>query len=273
MVSKKQSVWLWVFAAIFTISIAFYQKMTGPTYPKRGTVELNGKEYKFKLLTSFDGDKAPIELKIPESVNGTVKYRIFRSKDEWKTINMVRKDETLFAELPHLPPAGKFEYIVTVNDGSKDYQLYETPVVIRYKGAVPLYILIPHIIFMFTAMLYSTRTGIEAIFKGSRTFRYTKVTLVSLFIGGLVLGPIVQKYAFGDFWTGWPFGGDWTDNKTIFAFLFWAIAGFALHKNKQNRLWPIIASIVLLSIYMIPHSMGGSELDPETGKVTTGMKK
>jgi hypothetical protein len=186
---------------------------------------------------------------------------------------MNREGEYLTVELPHLPPAGKFEYIVTINDNSKEYQLTETPVVIRYKGHVPLYILIPHIIFMFTAMLYSSRTGIEAIFKGSRTYRYTKVTIVSLLIGGLILGPIVQKFAFGDYWTGWPFGGDWTDNKTIVAFLFWAIAGFALHKNRQNRLWPIIASIVLLSIYMIPHSMGGSELDPETGKVTTGIKE
>jgi len=273
MVTETQSVWLWIFAVIFTISIALYQRITGPTYPKKGEVELNGDEYKYKLLTSYDGDKAPIKVKMPEQVTGIVKFRTFRSKDEWKTLTLKREGENLIAELPHLPPAGKFEYSLTLNDGSKDYQLYETPVVIRYKGHVPLYILIPHIFFMFTAMLFSTRTGIEAAFKGRRTFGYTIVTLVSLFIGGLILGPIVQKYAFGDFWTGWPFGGDWTDNKTIFAFLFWAIAGFALHKNRQNRLWPIVASIVLLSIYMIPHSMGGSELNPETGRVTTGLKE
>ena len=273
MVSKKQSMWLWIFATIFTISTALYQRMTGPTYPKKGKIEINGKEYKYKLLTSFDGDKAPIEVEMPEQVTGIVKYRVFRSKDDWKTITMHRKDGALIAELPHLPPAGKFEYVVTVNDGSNDYQLYETPVVIRYKGHVPFYILVPHIIFMFTAMLFSTRTAIEAIFKGSRTFKYAMVTIITLLIGGMILGPIVQKLAFGDLWTGWPFGGDWTDNKTIFAFLFWAIAGFALYKNRQNRLWPVIAAIVLLSIYMIPHSMGGSELDPETGKVTTGMKK
>ncbi len=273
MVSKTQSIWLWIFAIFFTISIAFYQKMTGPSYPKRAKIDLNGKEFKYKLLTSFDGDKAPIKIEMPENINGTVKYRTFRSKDDWKTLKMNREGEYLIAELPHLPPAGKFEYIVTINDSSKEYQLNETPIVIRYKGYVPLYILIPHIIFMFTAMLYSTRTGIEAIFKGNRTYKYTKVTVVSLLIGGLILGPIVQKFAFGDYWTGWPFGGYCTDNKTIVAFLFWAIAGFALYKSQQNRLWPIIASIVLLSIYMIPHSMGGSELDPETGKVTTGIKE
>jgi len=92
-------------------------------------------------------------------------------------------------------------------------------------------------------------------------------------IGGMILGPIVQLYAFGDLWTGWPFGGDWTDNKTLFAFVFWVIAFFVLRKNRSNRLWPIIAFVALLAIYLIPHSMGGSELDYETGKVTTGLKE
>jgi len=41
------------------------------------------------------------------------------------------------------------------------------------------------------------------------------------------LGPLVQLNAFGDLWTGWPFGGDWTDNKTLFAFIFWVIAAFS----------------------------------------------
>src|SRR5665811_2160622 len=42
-------------------------------------------------------------------------------------------------------------------------------------------------------------------------------------IRGLVrsrgLGDVYKRQ--GDLWTGWPFGGDWTDNKTLFAFVFW----------------------------------------------------
>jgi len=274
MVSKKQSVWLWIFAVVFTVFIAYYQRLTGPTHPIKGKIELSGKEYKYKLLRTFDGDKAPVKLDIDNSkVEGVVKYKIFRSNDEWTNLKMQNEEGALVAYLPHMPPAGKIEYQVFLTDGSKEYKLENDNTVLRYKGKVPLFILIPHIIFMFFAMLFSFRTGVEAIFKGSRTFKYTTITLISLFIGGLILGPIVQKYAFGDFWTGWPFGGDWTDNKTIFAFIFWVIAWFALKKNKANRLWSIIAAVVLFSIYMIPHSMGGSELDAKTGKVKTGLKK
>ncbi len=274
MTSKTSSILLWIFTVIFTLSTAVYQRATGPTYPKKAEIELNGNTYKFKLLTTFGGEAdAPISLKIPENIKGVVKYRHYRSKEEWKSLEMKYNGESLNAFLPNQPPAGKLEYKVTLESAGQYYNLKEEPVVIRFKGAVPGFILVPHIILMFLAMLYSTRTGIEALANRKRTYTYTTITLITLGIGGMILGPIVQLYAFGDLWTGWPFGGDWTDNKTIFAFLFWVIAFFVLRKNKNNRLWPIIAFIVLLAIYMIPHSMGGSELDYETGAVTTGLKE
>ncbi len=274
MISKTQSTYLWVFAIVFTVGIAVYQKTTGPTYPTKGEIEINGISYSYKLITSWGGKKdARVKIEVPENINGFISYRKYRTQDEWEKINMVHDGDYLSANLPHQPPAGKLEYIVTVVSSDREIILREDPVVIRFKGGVPLYILIPHVIFMFLAMLYSMRTGIEAIGKGHRTFSYAKVTTICLLIGGLILGPIVQKYAFGDYWTGWPFGGDWTDNKTIFAFLFWTFAILVLWKKRKNRLWPIIAAIVLLSMYMIPHSMGGSELDTKTGKVTTGIKQ
>ena len=274
MISKRNSILLWVFAVIFTLSAAIYQRATGPTYPIKGDIEINGQSFNYKLLRTFSGENdAPISITVPSDYKGRVKYRHFRSQEEWQGLEMNHNGEDLVAFLPNQPPAGKLEYVVSLEYKDKYYTLNEDPVVIRYKGAVPSFILVPHVILMFLAMLYSTRTGLEAIGKGHRTYSYTTITLITLGIGGMILGPIVQLYAFGDLWTGWPFGGDWTDNKTLVAFVFWVIAFFVLRKNKKNRLWPIIAFIVLLSIYMIPHSMGGSELDYETGSVTTGLKE
>ena len=273
MTSSTKSIWLWVISFILFIGIAYFQRVTGPTYPVRGKIEINGKEYKYKFLRTFDGDKAPVKLTIDtKELKGIVKHRVFRSKKEWEILEMKPEEEEIVAYLPHMPPAGKVEYNVYLSDGDKEILVNKEPVVLRYKGAVPCYILIPHVLFMILTILFAVRTGFEAIFKGKKTFEYTTITLISLFFGGLVLGPIVQNYAFGEYWTGWPFGGDWTDNKTVFAFIFWVIAWFVLRKNRENKLWTIIAVIVVLSIYLIPHSMGGSELDTETGKVTTGMK-
>jgi hypothetical protein len=269
-----KSALLWIFALIFTLIIVIYQRATGPTYPQKGKVELNGVEYKYKLLTSHGGDSnAEIEIEVPQNISGSIKFRKFPTNEEWQIVPMKYDKESLIGELPHQPPAGKLEYFVILHEASNNYQLNPAPVIIRFKGGVPLLVLIPHVILMFAAMLLSTRTGMEAIWKGKRTFSYALYTLISLLVGGLILGPIVQEYAFGDYWTGWPFGGDWTDNKTLIAFIFWLIAVLVLRKRKSNRLWPVIAMIALLAVYLIPHSMGGSELDPESGKVTTGMKK
>lgn len=274
MVTKTNSILLWIFAVIFTVSTAIYQRLTGPTHPKRVDISMKGESYTFKLLRSHGGDDdAELALEMPKNFKGVVSYKRYKMNEEWTKVPMINMGENSMALLPHQPPAGKLEYLVTINDGIDDYILTEEPVVIRFKGAVASYILIPHIFFMFMAMLFSLRTGLEALFSGTRTLKYARNTLISLTAGGLILGPIVQWMAFGDFWTGWPFGGDWTDNKTIVGWLFWAIAYLVLRKRPLNKLWPIIAFMVLFAMYMIPHSMGGSEFDYEKGKVETGTQE
>jgi len=268
----KKSLFWWIIAFIFTLSIAYYQRVTGPTYPVSGKIIINERLIEYKLLTSSESH-IPAEIVISgnvKGISGKSEYRRFKSNDQWQTAEFNSDGEKLKAGLPPQPPAGKLEYIVILNDGIKEYLITEEPVVIRFKGAVPLYILIPHVIFMFTAMLFSTRTGIEALRKGPSLKWMTFVTLILLGLGGMLLGPIVQKFAFGEFWTGWPFGQDLTDNKTLLAFAAWFVAYLRVRKDVANRGWVIAASIILLSIFLIPHSMFGSELDHTTGEVKTG---
>jgi hypothetical protein len=80
----------------------------------------------------------------------------------------------------------------------------------------------------------------------------------------------VQKFAFGDLWTGVPFGWDLTDNKTLIAFIFWIIA-VVMNRKKEKPFYTILAAVVLLLIFSIPHSMFGSELDYASGEVTQGI--
>jgi hypothetical protein len=42
-----KSILIWIFSVIFTLSIAVYQRLTGPTHPERGKVELQGEEYRY----------------------------------------------------------------------------------------------------------------------------------------------------------------------------------------------------------------------------------
>jgi hypothetical protein len=89
------------------------------------------------------------------------------------------------------------------------------------------------------------------------------LTLALLTMGGMILGPFVQKYAFGAFWTGVPFGWDLTDNKTLISFVAWIGAIWAGRKGNKAHGWILAASIITLIIFMIPHSVLGSELNYE----------
>lgn len=269
---KNKSIIWWVIAFLFTIAVAYYQRVTGPTYPKTGKITFNNQELKYKLLTSCDSH-IPARITLEgeaKEIGGFVKYKKFKTNEEWHILELQYNDNELTAELPPQPPAGKLEYIVALSNGEEEFYLTEKPVVIRFKGAVPIYVLIPHIIIMFTAMLLSIRAGIAAISKESKLKTLTMITILFLGVGGLIMGPIVQKFAFGAFWTGWPFGHDLTDNKTFVAFIFWFTAYLRLRKNSNNRGWAIAASIILIIVFLIPHSMFGSELDYSTGEIGTG---
>jgi hypothetical protein len=280
----------WLLAFVITISAAIYQRATGPTYPKKINVEVNHVSYPLKLVRSLGLDEvSEVKLKINDpTISAKIFYRRYLSKDDFqpmdfkfksKPINSfimnkifnVTKDEGFFAEVPQQPAAGKIEYYFEITDGSetKTY-MKESPVVIRFKGGVPGFILLPHIFFMFIAMLFSNLSGLLAAFGIPFYRKYTIWTFGSLMIGGMMLGPLVQLYAFGDLWTGIPFGWDLTDNKTLIAFAFWVLA-VIMNRKKERPIYTVIAAIVLLLIYSIPHSMFGSQLDYNTGNVTQGM--
>jgi hypothetical protein len=143
-------------------------------------------------------------------------------------------------------------------------------VITRFTGKVPSAVLGIHIVLMFLAMFFSNWAGLEAVYKMNRMYKLALWTTGLLFMGGMILGPVVQKYAFGEYWTGIPFGFDLTDNKTLVTMVVWIVAAWmSLKKKVSARLWIIVAAIVLLLVYSIPHSMMGSELDYETGTIGT----
>jgi len=261
---KYQSALIWIFAFLFTAFLAIYQRTTGPTYPIRNKIQLGSSLVKYKLPRSADcGQDMPVKISIADTaVHGEFTYKRFKSNDEWTTVPMIRQGNELVSMIPMQPAAGKVSYKITLLKNQQKYSLNDDhEVVLRFKGHVPLIVLIFHIITIFGAMLLSTVTCLEAIFKGKNVLKYIWLTVVLFFAGGMILGPVVQKFAFDAFWTGWPFGHDLTDNKTFVGLVFWVIALIVQYRKPGNRSWPIIAGVVFLVVFLIPHSALGSEID------------
>ncbi|MFA5814662.1 MAG: hypothetical protein WC865_03475 [Bacteroidales bacterium] len=279
---------LWILAVVITLSAAIYQRKSGPTYPRAEKVTLGDSTYTLQLIRTSGARDARVKLPVKDTaVHAAVYYKKLGIAEDWTRVDfkwtdikyhsafmtkiMRKKDETaLAAHLPQQPPAGKLEYYIElVKNGQTVDVAKNKPVVIRFKGDVPAGVLIPHVILMFLAMFFSTIAGLFAIFKIERFRRYTIWTFVILFIGGFIFGPWVQWYAFGDWWTGIPFGWDLTDNKTLFAFIFWVAALFGI-KGKGRPWLIILAAVMTVVIFSIPHSLFGSTLDYTTGSVTQG---
>lgn len=282
----------WVLAVIITLSAAYYQRKTGPTYPKQLDITVNGKEYSCKLTRSIElSDRHYVKLAIKDtSIQASLFYKRFQVDEPYEAVDFeyeehpvnsfimnkifkISEEKAFFADVPAQPPAGKLEYYFEIIDGSgKSTYFKNEPIVIRFKGAVPPQILTPHIILMFIAMLLSTLAGLMAIGKHKSYRKWGIWAFITLFAGGMILGPLVQFHAFGEAWTGIPLGWDLTDNKTLIAVIFWAVAVFGNRKKKRPGL-TILASFILLLVYSIPHSMFGSELDYESGEIIQGMIK
>ncbi len=259
----KRSLIIWVIALILTLLLAAFQRMTGPTYPVSGTVEFYNEivEYEFDRNHSGEGDHT-VQLKNDDhGLQAELFWKRYKTKDEWTRVRMQRNENMLMANLPHQPKAGKLLYKIKLTNQSVSIEIPEKPVLIRFKGAVPAFILIPHIIFIFGAMLLSTRTGLEIFNKEPKFKNLTFVTLLFLFIGGGIFGPITQYYAFDAFWTGFPVGYDLTDNKVLIAVIGWLIAAVMIKKSPNPKRWIAVASILLFAVFLIPHSVLGSELD------------
>ena len=271
---------LWAIAIVLMAGAYAYQKRTGPTHPKKGSIVVGDADVRYELLRSHETTGgAPISVPSPDGkVTGTLHWKNYPTKDAFTAMPMkvteVEGESVLQATLPTRPAAGKIEYYLELTTPGGPVRIPEAggenEILLRYKDPVPDWILWPHIIAMFFTMLIGMRAGLSALFQQATMRRYAWTTLAIMSTGGLVLGPIVQKYAFGAYWTGFPWGYDLTDNKLLIMWVVWLIACVWMGGKTRadgttssglGRVGVILASVVMVVVYLIPHSMQGSELD------------
>ncbi|MBN1334865.1 MAG: hypothetical protein JXB39_02785 [Deltaproteobacteria bacterium] len=268
--SRRVSAGLWVLAFTAMVVFAGYQRRTGPTHPARGRgVAPNGVEIAWRLPRSeTSGTEARVAVPDPgPGVEATLVWRRYPTADAFARVPMEAEDGWRRARLPTQPPAGKVEYHVELaQPGASTVALPPGGnAVLRYKGAVPAAVLVPHVLAMFLALVVGCRTILQASLGGRGLRGLAWATVILLALGGMVLGPVVQKYAFGAFWTGWPLGGDLTDTKTLVLFTGWLVAALALRPRVDaslgRRMLVLAVGLGTLAVYLVPHSLRGSTLD------------
>ena len=186
----------WLIAVLLTLASAYWQRVSGPTYPVKGEVRLAGETIPLRLDRSHGGpDDQPVRVVVKDAgVRVDVLWRRYPSSDTWQVLPMQRAGEALETALPHQPPAGKLEYQLRFVSGEERVAFPERPAVTRFKGDVSPIVLAPHILSMFLSLLMTARAALAAL-AGADVRRWAWAAIGLLCFGGFVLGPIVQWQA------------------------------------------------------------------------------
>lgn len=301
-VSWFRSIVLWIGAVLLAAAAMIYQRATGPTYPLSGQFQVAGQNYQYELIRSdwSQETQEAARVTIPDpgpEVTANLYYKRFKTGDPFTKVPMQREEieghQKLVGRLPAQPAAGKLAYYLVLETPEGQLripqkkraspQVRQGPlsqllsffrptmgenVIIRFKDHVPETVLWPHIGMMIFTILVGMRAALGALFAPGTMRLLAWLALLGMTIGGMILGPVVQKYAFGEYWTGFPFGGDWTDNKMLVMWIAWLTACTTLGFRPRKKEWPgrimvVLAALVMTAVYLIPHSMGGSELNYE----------
>ena len=239
----------WILAIILTLSTSVYQRLTGPTNPKKTTISINNKEYKLSFPRSATSNNNKITLNIADSnVKAQLIYRKYPTNEDYSKIDFQNNGSSLFANLPIQPSAGKLEYYVIIDDE----KLFETqPLIVRFKGEVPAGVLIPHIIFMFVSMLFAAYGLILAIANKKECPSLCYFNHNNINYWGIYLWPNGSKICFWSLleWISFWLRPNRQQNPYSISC---TIINMLFLKKKIFRITSIIAFSVMITIFLYP---------------------
>jgi hypothetical protein len=208
------------------------------------------------------------------NVNGFLYYK-FLSGEEKKIVMEYSDDGYFSAVLPEGDIGDKLFYRIEL--ANKRSVLVTIPqnspagILVKYKGNVSPYVLIPHIILIFTSIFIAFLTffyGVK-ILKGDDCVRQAGVLVLLTFlfalVGGILIGVEVTRQTFNEGFGGYPIGRDVTDTKTEIFVFFWLVTlifGWNALRGKQmiisDKAFGILIVIsfsINLLAFLIPHSL------------------
>jgi hypothetical protein len=278
--------WRILFAFIFTLVLLVFARKTTTVKSVHKTVERGGIRIEHDTVPKKRGQgDAVILAKVGGAEEAKLFYRI--GKGEFQAVDMDSKEgeSNLFsASIPHHKKGTKAWYYIEAQKQIGDRKLavclpdknspsFE-PILLKFQGHVPPYIIISHILCIFSAIFFSVFAVFSAVDlkrgKGvlKKSVAFSLLTLVFLFLGFFPLGWTLNYFTFGVLWEAFPFGRDVTDNKAQIALLSWLVTLFLVKgtifgKNPSKNLVSektystvvLISFVITVAMYLIPHSL------------------
>ena len=248
----KQSLILWISAAVITFLAGYIQNRTSPTYPISGTIGIDGKRvsYHLKKICSNNLDYLMIIRSDIENLKGVIKWRVLDEKQAWQIDTLKYSESNLLAKIPRQPALTEVEYTLQLIHNSKEYFLPKKEINrIKFLGMVPLSIDIHFYLTLFMGFLLAIRTGLEFFSEKPRLRLYSIFTLISFFSCAMIFAPVKKAYEMGVIGKTVPPIGELFDGWLITLVLIWILNLILVSYTKNSKTWVITFSVLTLVIF------------------------
>ena len=281
-----------IIAIILTFVLLYIARQMSMGEPRHIVYSENGFTFDFHTVPKgFEKGKTKIPITIKGNITPDLKPVFRQSKfgqDKntdirfYKTVPLLVEDSVqgkYYTEVSTGKRGGRFYYYFGIRDNSGGRRATFThenhkPFLFKFIGHVPILVLIGHLTFIFVTVFFISMGTINSfsLITGKGEVKniapYFLWATIFAFIGCYFFGVAMNWYAFGSFWEGVPFGTDATDNKTQLLFVYLLFTTLSMlgtlikHKDESNIFssktlgWMgIISFLVMLFIYLIPHSI------------------
>ncbi len=237
-----------------SIVAVIIQQFLDKDYPYKTSILIGEKSYNLSLPVVNQGTiDCIIELEIPDtSIHGAVYFKLFNSQTKWKRNGLIRLNDKLVSILPYQKPNVKLMYYLELTDGKNTYPIAkEQPVVVRYENEVPKYIQYPGVVLYFLALIIICYLGMVTLFGIPDFKKYIRWAFILISIG-TIFEAIRFFLAYHHLLLLPDPYNNFTFFKLIIIFLIWW-AIYKLNSIKERRFLTLLAVIISLALYILPH--------------------
>lgn len=248
----KQSLILWIAAAVITFIAGFLQSRLSSEYPVSGSFGIEGKEIGYKLdRVYFGNDDYKFFLRSEiDSLTGRVYWKTENSKN-WENSGLTGSGKILSGKLPHKKPLTKVEYYIEIRYNSKTYTVppNKQPVVLTFYGNIPASINFYYMFSLLGLLLLSVRTGLEYFHIPGKIKKLNVFTLIFVVVNVFVFHPLRTTYKLGAVGKSAIPITEMFQFSSIILLITWILATVLIFNTKKYRIWAPAAAFITLLIF------------------------
>lgn len=250
----KQSIILWVAAAVITFIAGFLQSRISGEYPISGSFGIEGKEIGYKLdrVSYGDADYSFFLSSEIKNLDGQVYWKELGNHN-WNRSALNDSGEFFSGKIPYQKPAVQVEYYITIKHNGISYSIPQNnnPVTLTFYGKIPSSINFYYRFTLLGLLLLSFRTGLEYFHRPGKIKKLNIFTLIFVVVNVFAFHPLRTTYMLGAVGKSVIPITEMFQLSSVLLVVIWIIATALIFNLKNYRIWAPAAAIVTLLVFEI----------------------